>query len=195
MKQSTFQAALKFASHAAATKDVRYYLNGVFFEFGQGGIVTMVATDGHRMAVIEVQSDHGNELFGFSTIIAIADVKLLLAMSKDKVNSTVAFIPDGDMLRIGGGSGWAHACKGIYGRYPDWRRVARITDQPTPQARFKVNANYLSDAAKACAALTDRGLGVTFTNYGEGQSFRVAPAPLEKDGVIEAYAIVMPMRG
>jgi hypothetical protein len=33
MKQADFLAALKMVSHAAALKDIRYYLNGVFLEW------------------------------------------------------------------------------------------------------------------------------------------------------------------
>ena len=40
-------------SFAISTDETRYILNGVFFEPREGGKVRMVATDGHRLALVE----------------------------------------------------------------------------------------------------------------------------------------------
>ena len=53
MLQNTFQAALKMVSHAAGKKDTRYYLNGVHLELSSSR-ATLIATDGHRLALAEV---------------------------------------------------------------------------------------------------------------------------------------------
>ena len=45
-------------SFSMANQDVRYYLNGLLFEF-QNGSLTTVATDGHRLAVCDLESDLG----------------------------------------------------------------------------------------------------------------------------------------
>ena len=41
-----------------ANQDVRYYLNGLLFEFHEGTLTT-VATDGHRLAVCDLETDLG----------------------------------------------------------------------------------------------------------------------------------------
>ncbi len=43
-------------SFAMANQDVRYYLNGLLFEFQDGRLKT-VATDGHRLAICELEED------------------------------------------------------------------------------------------------------------------------------------------
>lgn len=40
-------------SYAVSHDETRFNLNGVFFEQAQGGAVRMVATDGHRLSVVE----------------------------------------------------------------------------------------------------------------------------------------------
>jgi DNA polymerase-3 subunit beta len=45
-------------SFSMANQDVRYYLNGLLFEFHDGSLTT-VATDGHRLAVCDSASDLG----------------------------------------------------------------------------------------------------------------------------------------
>ena len=49
---SKLHSMLKAVSHAAAVKDVRYYLNGIRVEV-VGERLILVATDGHRMAIAE----------------------------------------------------------------------------------------------------------------------------------------------
>ena len=45
-------------SFAIANQDGRYYLNGLLFEFQDGRLKT-VATDGHRLAICELEEDLG----------------------------------------------------------------------------------------------------------------------------------------
>lgn len=52
MPQSTLKFMFDKTHFAMAAQDVRYYLNGMLFEVGDG-FVKAVATDGHRMAVCE----------------------------------------------------------------------------------------------------------------------------------------------
>lgn len=49
----TLLEMIKKTSFAISTDETRYILNGVFFEPREGGKLRMVATDGHRLALIE----------------------------------------------------------------------------------------------------------------------------------------------
>lgn len=49
----TLLEMVKKTSFAISSDETRYILNGVFFEPREGGKVRMVATDGHRLALIE----------------------------------------------------------------------------------------------------------------------------------------------
>ena len=201
MKQTSFHTALKFAAHAAASKDIRYYLNGVLFEFTDNGHLFLVGTDGHRMAIVETKPVA--TLPAQSFIVPIDKVKLMLTMSKGTAHGNVSFEVTGlegdpgrpPLFAVSGPGGWRVSTQGEDGKYPDWRRVARQGDQPNPQAEISMNADYIADACKACGAFGKRYAGVTITTYGDVfNSARVAPHTIEQADIVDAFCIVMPMR-
>ena len=54
-----FISALKFVSHAMAKNEVRYYLNGELLESVNQDSIRLVATDGYRLAKIDLNvKDH-----------------------------------------------------------------------------------------------------------------------------------------
>jgi DNA polymerase III subunit beta len=58
----TLLEMIKKTSFAISTDETRYILNGVFFEPKENGKVRMVATDGHRLALIERELSPGLKL-------------------------------------------------------------------------------------------------------------------------------------
>jgi DNA polymerase-3 subunit beta len=52
MEQGTFKEMLRKTAYAASTDETRYVLNGVLMSF-RGGKLTVVATDGRRLALVE----------------------------------------------------------------------------------------------------------------------------------------------
>jgi DNA polymerase-3 subunit beta len=52
IQEDSLKRLLDKTSFAMANQDVRYYLNGLLFEFKDGSLRT-VATDGHRLAVCD----------------------------------------------------------------------------------------------------------------------------------------------
>lgn len=191
MKQSTFVAALKFASHVMAIKDTRYYLNGVLFEFKDSRL-TLVGTDGHRMAYVELDNAPG-ECVTTDIIVSAQDVKLLLTALVAKTTGHVEFSFDNG-LEVIGRDGRSITCKGIDGKYPDWRRVCKSGAKPTGTETIGVNADYLAAASKACGAFgISKYNGVHMTFHGSNESMLLKPDTLP-DGVGEAAVVVMPMR-
>lgn len=192
MKQSTFVSALKFASHAAAIRDVRYYLNGVLFEF-RGAALALVGTDGHRMAYVELDN-HDSQLPDTDMIVPGDSVKLLLAAFKANSTGTIDFELDSEKLLIRGAGGQAIHCSPIEGKYPDWRRVCKSDKKPVPTERISFNADYMPAAAKACGALDGSKYAcVIMELFGPSSSMCFSPGELPA-GVVEARVIVMPMR-
>ena len=59
LPQETLQELLEKTHFAMAQQDVRYYLNGLLIETG-GKHLRAVATDGHRLAMCQVEMDGGN---------------------------------------------------------------------------------------------------------------------------------------
>lgn len=58
IQESALKRLLDKTSFAMANQDVRYYLNGLLFEFQDGSLKT-VATDGHRLAICEFEGKLG----------------------------------------------------------------------------------------------------------------------------------------
>ena len=156
-----FITALKFASHAMGTKDVRYYLNSTLFRFGSD-FLELVATDGHRIArvTLELPTDDRTPFGDF--IVKAASVNELLKTCRVKKNDPdtdqIGFGFDNELSVFWGASFMRLECEG--GKYPE---VHRAYDTKPPEDgvhglhTLNVSATYLADSAKAISLLTISG--------------------------------------
>ena len=106
---------------AISTEETRYYLNGIFLHApANANTLRAVATDGHRLARIEMPLPQGAE--GMPDIIiprkAIAEVRKLLDEREDTVE--IALSPSKIRLKVGGAM---LTSKLIDGTFPDYSRV------------------------------------------------------------------------
>jgi len=106
-------------SFSMANQDVRYYLNGLLFEFRNGSLTT-VATDGHRLAVCDLEKDIGvtqdrqmivprKGVLELSRMLSESDSLVELALGKNHIR-----LVKGDMI---------FTSKLIDGRFPDYLAV------------------------------------------------------------------------
>lgn len=144
----TFCAALQFVRHASAVKDVRYYLKGVFLEFRAPNLLTVVGLDGHRMAVVELQTDE-HELDA-SFLVASEDVVKILALYKKSPGTVTFYAAEKGALGVVSGDSLA-TFPVIDGKFPEWRRVLPA-GEPTATPGFW-NPDYLADLTMAAASL------------------------------------------
>lgn len=105
-------------SPAMADKDVRYYLKGICFDFGEGVIV---ATDGHRMHLVKnAFTPQGKG----QAIIPAESIKLIGA----KNITAVAFSATHCRIDLTGGYVISRL---VDGKFPDWQRVCpKESDRP-----------------------------------------------------------------
>lgn len=104
---------------AMAQQDVRFYLNGLFFEFGDQSL-RAVATDGHRLALAQTEVEGAK--FPETRIIiprkAVTELQRLLGSGKSavdlKLNSNTIQVELGS-VRL--------TSKLIEGRFPEYQRV------------------------------------------------------------------------
>ena len=106
---------------AISTEETRYYLNGIFLHApANANTLRAVATDGHRLARIEMPLPQGAE--GMPDIIiprkAIAEVRKLLDEREDTVE--IALSQSKIRLKVGGAM---LTSKLIDGTFPDYSRV------------------------------------------------------------------------
>lgn len=186
----TFIESVKFVSHAAATKDIRYYLNGILFEFRPSAL-TLVGCDGHRMAVIEIAGEFGDVHTDF--ICTNADIKTLLSVYKPSKADVTVNIENGKLVVAGAGN-QTLLFEPLEGRYPDWRRVMP-QGETVATTEFGVNAIYIADAAKAASRLGNKYVGLKMELRGSNNSMLLSPVVDESFLAIKkCSAVVMPMR-
>jgi len=137
---------LKYIALASGKKDVRYYLNGIYFgDDGEGNLI-LVGTDGHRLHLSVTTAKAPEKPF----VINIEDLKEILTI-KSKTELEFGSVGD-DEYRIGG-----RIVKCDYAtKYPDYRRILlneTNSDKPLNNAMPFVDVNYLMDASKGLKGL------------------------------------------
>ena len=156
-----------------AKNDTRYYFNG--FLFDKGGFI--VATDGHRMFVAGIDVD------GIIDDIIVdvkgkAPNKFAYALFNIEEKS-VSFHDDKDNLLC------TLPLEIVDGRYPDWRRVANVTEGKVSQ--IGLNFDYLADAAKVGKAFGTKNNAYVMTLQDTASAVQIKYSD-------SAYMIIMPCR-
>ena len=117
--QNTLRELIDKTGFAMAQQDVRYYLNGLMLEISTG-ILRAVATDGHRLAYCEKQTDC--ELADIKQVIlprkGVLELLRLLETNEDKVKVSIA----SNHLQVTFND-IRFTSKLIDGRFPDYNRV------------------------------------------------------------------------
>ena len=106
-------------SFSMANQDVRYYLNGLLFEFHDGTLTT-VATDGHRLAICDLATD-----------LQVAQDKQMIVPRKGVLELSRMLSDSDDLVDLSLGKNHVRLTKGsmvftsklIDGRFPDYQAV------------------------------------------------------------------------
>jgi DNA polymerase-3 subunit beta len=116
--QKELRDALKKTSYAISTDETRYVLNGIFFSFKENKL-TMVATDGRRLALVDIELEfpRSQEVEMIVPTKCVTELQRLLG-DEGELRMTVgenqiAFEMDGTLL----------VSKLIEGNYPNYRQV------------------------------------------------------------------------
>ncbi len=129
LSQAELKALIDKTQFSMANQDVRYFLNGMLFEF-DGNTVRSVATDGHRMAVAKTEV---NANFSQQQVIVPRKGVLELAKLLDQPDQPVT-------LQIGSANiraqvnAFTFTSKLVDGRFPDYRRVLPSNTDKTLEA-------------------------------------------------------------
>jgi len=122
IQEDKIKRMLDKTSFAMANQDVRYYLNGLLFEFKEGALRT-VATDGHRLAVCDLDSK-----------VNLKQSRQIIVPRKGVVELSRMLSDSKDMIRLGLGKNhvrlekdnMALTSKLIDGRFPDYQAVIPV---------------------------------------------------------------------
>ncbi len=154
INQLSLKSLLGKTAFAMAVQDVRYYLNGVLFELGQGTL-RAIATDGHRLAQTDVDISLETEQ-GRQIIVprkAIAEINRFLDDGDDKeltieINKNHLKLSKDETILI---------TKLIDGKFPEFKDVL----ETELNIMLIVNrAEFIETMNRAAVLTTDRFKGV-----------------------------------
>lgn len=175
-----FISALAFVVHAAGKKDVRYYLNAVHLEM-VSNTLHVVATDGHRMAAVELSVPGTVE--DFSVTLSRESVVDLLKIVKTKPSDvSVTDIAIGDEVKIAN-----IPMTKAEGTYPAWRRVMDIADDG--MVNTGISSEYVAQSMTACKVLTTKG-----SKYGVDLKIQSAQSILITPTVASHFSTIVKAR-
>ena len=163
MEFTLLRGQIKAMLTLVATKDVRYYLNGLHVK--QNSFGTFIeATDGHLLGMLRVSSE---PRFPDANVILGRDELKALAGTKRQSDEVVEFHVDGDVVKAAV-AGMQTTFKRIDGVFPD---VARVT--PTngalaaePDAPAQFNPALLARFAECSEVLGSGKVWVRHRNSG-----------------------------
>jgi DNA polymerase III subunit beta len=123
LSQETARSMLKKTSFAISTDESRYVLNGIFISL-KDHKMTMVATDGRRLALVEEEVDVSDKSQG-EFIIPSKAVNELIRLLQDKGELEIRYTENqaSFTLKDEKGSGILIVSKLIEGNYPNYRQV------------------------------------------------------------------------
>jgi DNA polymerase-3 subunit beta len=163
-----------------ANQDVRYYLNGLLLEC-RGGSLRCVATDGHRLAMCDLEGEAGFEqdrqvivprkgILELSRMLTDADAPVDLALGRNHVRVT-----RGDTV---------FTSKLIDGRFPDYQAVIPVG----AEREINVDRQAMLGALKRAKILSNEKYRGVRLEAGDGQLKIVAHNPQQEEAVVEIEA-------
>jgi DNA polymerase-3 subunit beta len=159
---------LKKTAYAASSDETRFVLNGVLLSFRDGKL-TMVATDGRRLALVESEVEFPDEAEGDMILPTKAVSELLHVLGEEgdlKIyakENQIVFEFDDVLL----------ASKLIDGTYPNYRQVI-----PTQcEERVTVEREVLLTALKRASLLTTDKSSATKLTFNDNQLVVVTTSP------------------
>ena len=185
----------------APSKDVRYYLNGVFIDTARGKVV---ATDGSRMIVVDAETVRHASIPPF--IIPDDAIRAMLSAYKGAtwatsctpvdITVTMADVPSGGVRVVTGTLATPTGTvnfTAIDGKYPDYTRVIPAPDQIGAYAFAILNPDYVVDAIAAVKILAGipakKSAAIPVWTQGDRPALVYG-----RDSGPKALIVIMPMR-
>jgi DNA polymerase III subunit beta len=164
---------------AMAVHDIRYYLNGILF-IAEGRQLTLVATDGHRLALAQATLD--NEVPKQEVILPRKTVLELQRLLRDEDTPIeMRFAANQAMFRF---SGMEFVTKLVEGKFPDYNRVIPKNHK---NSVIMGRAPLLSSLQRAAILTSEKFKGVRINI--EPGSLRIASSNAEQEEAKEELEI------
>ena len=156
----------------AATKDVRYYLNSIYFDKGK-----LIATNGHVLGILETKLKSDK-----SFIIPIELIKNIKRSTRTEARLVDIRIHEDDTIEISQ-DGSTYTAKSITAKFPDYTKI--LPDAYEPEAGF-YDIALISKMHEALKLINPKGIHALITSGLE-----------TRGGIIKAVdftGLIMPVR-
>jgi DNA polymerase-3 subunit beta len=187
--QKTLKGLINQVHFAMAVHDIRYYLNGILF-VAEGKTLTLVATDGHRLALAQATLDQ--EIPKQEVILprkTVLELQRLLKDEKDDKNASEGEAARIEMRFAGNQAKFSFGemefvTKLVEGKFPDYHRVIPKNHKNHVTVG---RASLLSSLQRAAILTSDKFKGVRI-NFEPG-ALRIAASNAEQEEAKEELEI------
>lgn len=169
LKQKELKDGLRKTSYAISTDETRYVLNGILFAFKENKL-TMVATDGRRLALVDIENIEFPRSQEVDIIIPAKCIGELQRLVSDEGElkmtvgeNQVSFEVNGKLL----------VSKLIEGNYPNYRQVIPAE----PKERVTIERALLFDAVRRVSLLSSDKSNSIKLNFGKNNLEITANTP------------------
>ncbi|MEO8298726.1 MAG: DNA polymerase III subunit beta [Burkholderiales bacterium] len=185
--QKTLKGLINQVHFAMAVHDIRYYLNGILF-VAEGKTLTLVATDGHRLALaqatLETEIPKQEVILPRKTVL---ELQRLLKDDKDSKDDEpgapieMRFAGNQAVFRFGG---MEFVTKLVEGKFPDYNRVI----PKNHKNRVTLGRSPLLQSLQRAAILTSEKFKGVRVNIEPG-TLRIASSNAEQEEAMEELEI------
>ena len=181
LEEGALRRVLEQTAFAMANHDVRYYLNGLLLELADGRVRT-VATDGHRLALADLESEIEVGEEAQQVIVPRKGIMEILRLL-DKGADTVRLGVGKNHLRLAR-DGLVATTKLIDGRFPDYEAVIPVG----AQERIQLDRDTFKSALQRAAILSNEKYRGVRLDLHKGSMQIVAHNPQQEEAQEEIEA-------
>ena len=143
-----FREMMRKVRYAASSEEARPILCGVNIAL-ESGTLGMTATDGKRLAHVEMTRDDFNGSPDFNIVLPSKTVETIYRLLQKSDCGILDIVTDGKKVRIVSDD-WCVTAKVLEDRYPNWRRVLPGDMQHAIEFDRKLFLDALTRASLAC---------------------------------------------
>jgi DNA polymerase-3 subunit beta len=173
LQQETVRAMLKKTSFAVSTDESRYVLNGIFISL-KDGKMTLVATDGRRLALVDEEVELSEKSTG-EFIVPAKAINELNRLLQDKGEVELKFGENQASFALKDDKGFSVLLitKLIEGNYPNYRQVI----PGEAKERIAINREELLQALRRAEIMTSEKANSVKLTFGRNQLAITANSP------------------
>ncbi len=173
LSQESVRAMLKKTSFAVSTDESRYVLNGIFMSLKEGKM-TLVATDGRRLALVDEEVELSEKSTG-EFIVPAKAINELNRLLQDKGEVEIKFGENQSSFALKDDKGFSVLLitKLIEGNYPNYRQVI----PGEARERIGVNREELLQALRRAEIMTSEKANSVKLTFGKNQLAITANSP------------------